>query len=692
MSLASSLALGSGLSLQETQQREAQAELLLLQCWGEDKKAMVQDTANKRSEMDQTEEPERERDAKYSRPDSKGGYGRGGRGKGNQPKANGPRRQPFRRSAETEAGAPEGMMWLLGKLLLRHEDQMGIDKTQNSFVMFFKRESALSLIPLFVQKSQHWNALKEQKQEKMDEIALPLRTFLFHTLLEALVKRIKDTVQNDEQLKTATTLQVFLPRDGDAELQVPFLSYNQETKTLAPRQDLQPLPVSTMLEKLQVLQKQCLCPLAIMRFHSTQRLSGPLQGPTVPFLLQVGHRSPEAAELYLSLRSLANSAIWQLVGGSLRPEKMGRSALATELARRLQGPFTQSDLVRGHAFSHAENDYTGLAVWPAPWRAGRDEPFSNLQLLGTDYALRDTLAGYLGEECELESAMIITVDPGAPAQNAHVDTQDEGSVSVHIPMHSLHDGFAPLGFCMGSHIDPSVLSAPPRLKLRGAERRQKAEEALHRQTRATAKEEHFLQWGPSEVALLPAVDFRRGAMRVLVRNFRDDAAEALGLQQGDEVTHVNDLDFVTWLEVKDHVPELRDNIVARVLRPVTEPNAAEALEEELPALSAAPADSSQSQAPSRLRAWFNTKRYADRMLVGAPLNIGDALIYDSRTVHWGMANCESYPRYVLYLNFKRGAFRGCSPDAIAKRSASVRCLQERGRFQDRFKRELHYMA
>ena len=40
----------------------------------------------------------------------------------------------------------------------------------------------------------------------------------------------------------------------------------------------------------------------------------------------------------------------------------------------------------------------------------------------------------------LESAMIITVDPGAPAQNAHVDTQDEGSVSVHIPLHSLHDG------------------------------------------------------------------------------------------------------------------------------------------------------------------------------------------------------------------------------------------------------------
>ena len=36
--------------------------------------------------------------------------------------------------------------------------------------------------------------------------------------------------------------------------------------------------------------------------------------------------------------------------------------------------------------------------------------------------------------------MVIAVEPGAPAQNAHVDTQDEGSISVHIPLHSLHDG------------------------------------------------------------------------------------------------------------------------------------------------------------------------------------------------------------------------------------------------------------
>ncbi|CAE7662939.1 unnamed protein product, partial [Symbiodinium pilosum] len=210
------------------------------------------------------------------------------------------------------------------------------------------------------------------------------------------------------------------------------------------------------------------------------------------------------------------------------------------------------------------------------------------------------------------------------------------------------------------------------------------------QTLATEKEEHFVQWSANEVALIPSVDFRRGSRRVLVRSFRDTSAEALGLQPADEVTHVNELDFVSWLEVKDHVPELRDNLRVRILRPVTrEQDAAQELTEELPP--SAPSKGRAAPGPSRLRVWFNSKRHADRLLVGAPLDIGDALIYDSRTVHWGMANCESYPRYVLYLNFKRGGFRGSSPDAIAKRTASARCRRERHLFRERFKRDLHYM-
>ena len=36
--------------------------------------------------------------------------------------------------------------------------------------------------------------------------------------------------------------------------------------------------------------------------------------------------------------------------------------------------------------------------------------------------------------------MIIKVDAGANAQNAHMDTEDKGSVSVHLPLQPLHKG------------------------------------------------------------------------------------------------------------------------------------------------------------------------------------------------------------------------------------------------------------
>eukprot|EP00439_Symbiodinium_sp_Y106_P031908 s952_g3.t2 len=159
------------------------------------------------------------------------------------------------------------------------------------------------------QRAQHWHALKEQKQEKMDELALSLRTFLFRSMLDALLQWLQDTIKDTEQLKTAMTLQVFLPKEEASELMIPFLQFDQETKTLAVQGP----------------------------FHSTQKF----QGPTVPFLLQIGSRTPEATGPHLHLRSMTQSAIWQLVGGSLRPERMGRSALAVELAKLLQGPLSQ---------------------------------------------------------------------------------------------------------------------------------------------------------------------------------------------------------------------------------------------------------------------------------------------------------------------------------------------------------------
>ncbi|CAJ1355445.1 unnamed protein product, partial [Effrenium voratum] len=312
-----------------------------------------------------------------------------------------------------------------------------------------------------------------------------------------------------------------------------------------------------------------------------------------------------------------------------------------------------------------------LRVARTPVHLPYQEPFRSLPLLGRDEALREVLANYLGDNFELESAMVITVSPNAGAQNAHLDTEDAGSVSVHVPLQPLHEGFAPLSFCVGSHAEPDVLmrAARPASVVPAPQQRL----ARKRQRRATAKEEHFLKWGPAQVEQLGEVDFRRGKSRCLVRGLKENT---LGLQLGDEVTHVNELDFMSWLLVKDHVPDFRKNLMVRVLRPIKEEDQE--------------AEPGRPREPRQLRVWMG-KRHQHRLLVGAPLELGDAIMYDSRTVHWGMANKEDYTRYVLYLNFKRRNFMGISPDEMAIQLARKPCRIAREDFQDKLVRELHYL-
>ena len=65
--------------------KEAQAELLLLQCWGEDSVTRAEpESSSKRHSQQEEEESEDKSSNKWARPESKGGFGRGGRGKGNQ--------------------------------------------------------------------------------------------------------------------------------------------------------------------------------------------------------------------------------------------------------------------------------------------------------------------------------------------------------------------------------------------------------------------------------------------------------------------------------------------------------------------------------------------------------------------------------------------------------------------------------
>ncbi|CAE7434886.1 Dcun1d2, partial [Symbiodinium sp. CCMP2456] len=301
---------------QDLQTKEAEAELSLLQCWGDQPMDLGALTGKRHAALHgQDMEEEDHEDSSKDRE-----------------KAVALLQGWFRRRQQSPTQDPDlaALCSIMSKLLLRHEDEMGVDRSENQFVMFFKRESQVSLLPQFITKSQHWHELRDQKN---GELTLSLRSFLYQTLISELAKRLQAVSETSGKQEQARQLQVFLPRKEEAdELMIPFLVFNQEGRRLEPRGDSQPIPLSRMLELLAEIQKAALHPLSVLRFHATQKLTGPLRGPTVPFILQVGGRTDQANLLHRHLTSLTHSSIWQLVGGSLRMERMGRSALANELA------------------------------------------------------------------------------------------------------------------------------------------------------------------------------------------------------------------------------------------------------------------------------------------------------------------------------------------------------------------------
>ena len=77
---------GTGMTLQDVQMKEAQAELLLLQCWGEDSTARTDpEPSSKRHSLQEEGDHEDKNNNKWARPESKGGFGRGGRGRETRP-------------------------------------------------------------------------------------------------------------------------------------------------------------------------------------------------------------------------------------------------------------------------------------------------------------------------------------------------------------------------------------------------------------------------------------------------------------------------------------------------------------------------------------------------------------------------------------------------------------------------------
>jgi len=247
-----------------------------------------------------------------------------------------------------------------------------------------------------------------------------------------------------------------------------------------------------------------------------------------------------------------------------------------------------------------------------------EQPFDRVPLLGPNLQLKPVIIAALGKEFVLDLATIVAASEDAVAQSAHRDTPLAGSVAAHIPLEPLSAESAPLGFCIGTHTMPSEQAKSiMRESLLWRPKGESAEDAQRRLYCGGGQPTETLQLDVKG-KLQAGIRLRDSRLSAKIVRFTTQEAEALPWQVGDEITHCGGKRIAMSEDVMEALEAATSSAVTVQLeRPIGHP-----------------------------------PEFPPRLTVGAPLAVGDVLLYDSRTWHWGMANRANRTRYVLYVNFK----------------------------------------
>lgn len=267
------------------------------------------------------------------------------------------------------------------------------------------------------------------------------------------------------------------------------------------------------------------------------------------------------------------------------------------------------------------------------------EPFSSFDILGPNGELWPPLSAVLGKNFSLFYFTVIAVPPGSAMQQPHNDSISLGSVTVHIPLQELVEETAPVSLCSETHLQ------------QGCQHKIVFKNAF---TKAAMQRVcDTCRWRQIEFCAKPGpqlqVKTRPGQFGTAISGFSSPDAEALDWRVGDEILAVNgqfvngDSDLLDYVASTGSIkcPPNEDHFHVCVLRP-------------------------------------RALRSVPKLMVAAPLSAGDALLYDSQTVHWGTANRANKTRYVLYAGFMNSSVAqgghgwGEAPDEAQSASLAFR--------------------
>lgn len=299
-------------------------------------------------------------------------------------------------------------------------------------------------------------------------------------------------------------------------------------------------------------------------------------------------------------------------------------AILTEILDRFQHLPDSTVMSLRHGSVRANRVQTHLPFIP---------PFNQLPLLGPNGELQSPLRAALGEKFVLDLATVVEVPPHAESQEPHRDSPLSGTVAVHIPLQPLMQINAPLALCVGTH---EMTNAAAQQVMREAilwrPRHESSVEAKRRLF--CGGREKTLAFDVSSLAsdIAKPMKVHDSRLGVKILALPSGNASLLGWKVGDEITHVNGQATSSSEDWWDAVEQLEGShqLNFKLQRPT-----------------------GQYPIPPLLA-------------LGAPLEVGDVLMYDSRTWHWGTENRGTFNRAVLYVNFKSTSEHpGVHPEATS---------------------------
>ena len=127
----------------------------------------------------------------------------------------------------------------------------------------------------------------------------------------------------EEQLEDIRRLESLGIMEGGCLL---YMRWNQERKCHEKTQQ-EHLTLAQAKEHVAVILKHLVYPRAVLRFHALRKLTKQMSSEVVPFCLEIHNRCLESQHTYSAFERLAFNSVMHLIGGSLRPCKLGRGPL-----------------------------------------------------------------------------------------------------------------------------------------------------------------------------------------------------------------------------------------------------------------------------------------------------------------------------------------------------------------------------